>query len=84
MICPNCENGMVLILRGQNKKEMRPIRGGTFLTNPEKYFDKVPCQRCNGSGLANCCDGEDVEFDPATGQGDCSGAGEDRPLVKSG
>ena len=31
-----------------------------ILTHPEKYFHKVPCRRCNGSGIAYWCDGEDA------------------------
>ena len=50
MICPDCQKGMVLMLRGQGQGQERPYRGTTFLANPEKYFDKAPCPRCNGSG----------------------------------
>ena len=60
MICPDCQKGVVLVLRGQTMGEVRPYRGTTFLANPEKYFDKAPCPRCNGSGIAYCCDGEDA------------------------
>ena len=84
MICPDCEKGVVLILRGQKKEEMRPYKGTMFLANPEKYFDKVPCQRCNGSGIAYCCDGENVEFNPPARQGDRSGARQDWPMVEGG
>ena len=74
MICPDCEKstekGMVLMLRGQNKEGARLYRGEMFLAHPEKYFDKVPCPRCNGSGIAYCCDGEDPSRDSATLYGD--------------
>ena len=60
MICPDCQKGMVFVMRGPNQdQQARPYGGEMFLENPEKYFDKIPCQRCNGSGIAYCCDGED-------------------------
>ena len=60
MICPDCQKGMVFVMRGPNQEQQaRPYGGEMFLENPEKYFDKIPCQRCNGSGIAYCCDGED-------------------------
>jgi hypothetical protein len=80
MICPDCQKGVVLVLRGQKTGEMRPYRGTTFLANPEKYFDKAPCPRCNGSGIAYCCDGEDAsQPDPIIG--DQASAIEDKPMV---
>ena len=62
MICPDCQKGVVLVLRGQGQGQgqVRPYGGTTFLPNPEKYFDKAPCPRCNGSGIAYCCDDEDA------------------------
>ena len=62
MNCPDCQKGVVLVLRvqGQGQGQVRPYGGTTFLPNPEKYFDKAPCPRCNGSGIAYCCDGEDA------------------------
>ena len=82
MICPDCKKGMVLILRGQKKEEARLYRGEMFLANPEKYFDKVPCPRCNGSGIAYCCDGEDASRDSATLYGDQASTNEDKSLVE--
>ena len=80
MICPDCQKGVVLVLRGQTMGEVRPYRGTTFLANPEKYFDKAPCPRCNGSGIAYCCDGEDAsQPDPIIG--DQASAGEAKPMV---
>ena len=52
MICPDCQKGVVLVLRGQGQGQVRPYRGTTFLPNPEKYFDKAPCPRCNGEDAA--------------------------------
>ena len=60
MICPDCQKGMVFVMRGQNQEQqVSPYGGDMFLENPDKYFDKVPCRRCNGSGIVHCCDGED-------------------------
>ena len=83
MNCPDCQKGVVLVLRGQGQGQgqVRPYGGTTFLANPEKYFDKVPCPRCNGSGVAYCCDGEDASRDSATLHGDQASTNEDKPLV---
>ena len=58
MICPDCNKGQMLVLRGQTKEEIRPFRGEMFLENPDKYFQKMPCPRCNGSGIVSFRDGE--------------------------
>jgi len=50
MVCPECEKGMVVVLR--TKGHMHPHREGSILTHPEKYFSKVPCPSCEGSGIA--------------------------------
>ena len=81
MICPDCQKGVVLVLRGQGQGQVRPYRGTTFLPNPEKYFDKAPCPRCNGSGIAYCCDGEDASCDADTLYGDQASVIEDQPVV---
>ena len=81
MICPDCQKGVVLVLRGQGQGQVRPYRGTTFLPNPEKYFDKAPCPRCNGSGIAYCCDGEDASCDADTLYGDQAIAIEDQSMV---
>ena len=81
MNCPDCQKGVVLVLRGQTKGEVRPYRGTTFLANPEKYFDKAPCPRCNGSGIAYCCDGEDASCDADTLYGDQASTIEDQSVV---
>ena len=80
MICPECQKGVVLVLRGQGQGQVRPYRGTTFLPNPEKYFDKAPCPRCNGSGIAYCWDGEDAsQPDPILG--DQASTLEDKSMV---
>ena len=80
MICPDCQKGVVLVLRGQGQGQVRPYRGITFLPNPEKYFDKAPCPRCNGSGIAYCWDGEDAsQPDPILG--DQASTLEDKSMV---
>ena len=81
MICPECDKGMIPVLA--TKGQIHPYRETSILTHPQKYIKKVPCPRCNGSGIAYCCDGEDYnsECDPSTGLGDRSGAGEDRPMI---
>ena len=58
MICPECEKGMVVGLAYKIQED--PYRETSVLTHPEKYFHKVPCRRCNGSGIAYWCDGEDA------------------------
>ena len=80
MNCPDCQKGVVLVLRGQGQGQgqVRPYGGTTFLPNPEKYFDKAPCPRCNGSGIAYCCDGEDVS---QSGAGDTPSTEEAEALV---
>ena len=46
MICPDCENG----------KAFHPL---AHVKASKDYGKYVPCTRCNGSGIAYCCDGED-------------------------
>ena len=84
MICPDCQNGVVLVLRGQSQSQdqdqVRHYGGTTFLPDPEKYFDKIPCPRCNGSGTAYS---SSIEY---TTQADAFfggpiGAGDTSPLV---
>ena len=56
MICPDCVKGMMLRLA--TKELAYSDRETLILTNPQRYLNRVPCSRCNGSGIANCCDGE--------------------------
>ena len=51
MICPECENG----------KTFHPLAHVRASKDFGKY---IPCSRCNGSGIAYCCDGEDIEAIP--------------------
>jgi len=55
MICPECNKGMIQI-----KVEGHRSDDGIF---PRRLLDfqTVPCPRCNGSGIAYCCDGEDFD-----------------------
>jgi hypothetical protein len=47
-----------------------------------KDFGKfTPCPRCQGSGIAYCCDGEDASCDAVTLYGDQASAIEDQPVV---
>ena len=47
---------------------------------PEKGFKAVLCSRCNGSGIAYCCDGEDAsQPDPIVG--DQASTLEDQSMV---
>ena len=83
MICPDCEKGVVLILRGQTKEEIRPYRGEMFLPNPEKYFRKGLCTRCKGSGIAYCRGGEEynAECYPTTRHGNRTDIRQTRTMV---
>ncbi len=47
MICPDCDKGMI-----KNNKNI------TF----SGHYKPIPCPRCNGSGIAYCCDGEDYNL----------------------
>ena len=44
MICPDCDKGMINVTKN---------------TMQQVHYGPVPCPRCNGSGIAYCCDGED-------------------------
>ena len=56
MICPECNKGMIQVRidRGHRSDD------GIF---PRRLLDfqTLPCPRCNGSGIAYCCDGEDYD-----------------------
>ncbi|MEE2746754.1 MAG: hypothetical protein VX617_07725 [Pseudomonadota bacterium] len=64
MICPECISGMVVVLA--TKGFANPHRETGILSNPARYLKKIPCKRCNGSGIAYCCDGEDASCDAET------------------
>ena len=46
MICPECENGKI----------WHPF---AHIKNSPSFCKWEPCNRCQGSGVAYCCDGED-------------------------
>ena len=46
MICPECENGKI----------WHPF---AHIKNTPSFCKWEPCNRCQGSGVAYCCDGED-------------------------
>ena len=79
MICPECEKGMVVAL--VTKGQIHPYRETSILTHPERYIKKVPCPRCQGSGIAYCCDGEDASCDAVTLFSDLSNTIKDTSLV---
>jgi len=79
MICPECHQGMIPVLA--TKGQIHPYRETSILTHPERYIKKVPCPRCNGSGIAYCCDGEDASCDAVTLYGDQASTLEDQPVV---
>ena len=79
MICPDCEKGMIVGLA--YKVQEHPYRETSILTHPKKYFYKVPCPRCNGSGKVYCCDGEEASFDADMLHGDQASTGEPQPLI---
>ena len=58
MICPECEKGW--IVRLSTKGLAHPHREASIMNDPQKYLEKIPCSRCQGSGIAYCCDGEDA------------------------
>ena len=78
MICPECHQGMIVVLATEG--QVHPYRETSILTNPERYLKKTPCPRCNGSGIAYCCDGEDAS-QPDVSAGDTPSTGEAQPLV---
>ena len=71
MISPECEKGVVVELRNLPQVKDKAVR---------RYLKATPCPRCNGSGIAYCCDGEDAS-QPDVSAGDLTSAGKDRPMV---
>ena len=67
MICPECHQGMVQV--------------HALSQMWEKGYKTIPCPRCNGSGIAYCCDGEDASCDAVTLFSDQSNTIEDTSLV---
>ena len=47
----------------------------------EKGYKTIPCARCDGLGIAYCCDGEDASCDAVTLFSDQSKTIEDTSLV---
>ncbi len=78
MICPECHQGMIPVLA--TKGQIHPYRETSILTHPERYIKKVPCPRCNGSGIAHCSDCEKAN-PPNPIIADKTGTGEVQPLV---
>ena len=79
MHCPDCENGMLVVLRIDS--QFKPFQNDSFLerlkieeqllkqmhsilTNPEKHFKKLACAKCNGTGVAYYCDSKSASFEP--------------------
>ena len=57
-----------------------PHREASIMNDPQKYLEKIPCLRCQGSGVAYCCDGEDAsQPDPILG--DQASTLEDQSMV---
>ena len=73
MICPECRKGIVERLK-------QGARGG--------QIEWIPCPRCQGSGIAYCCDGEDwsggTRCEPTPEVGHSASVDGDRALVTSG
>ena len=67
MICLECHQGMVQV--------------HALSQMWEKGYKTIPCPRCNGSGIAYCCDGEDASCDAVTLFSDQSNTIEDTSLV---
>ncbi|HIA80976.1 MAG TPA: hypothetical protein EYO02_02510 [Rhodospirillales bacterium] len=67
MICPECHQGMVQV--------------HALSQMWEKGYKTIPCPRCNGLGIAYCCDGEDASCDAVTLFSDQSKTIEDTSLV---
>jgi len=49
MECQHCQDGVLVVL--STKGCAHPHRERSILTNPQKYLKKVPCDRCNGTGM---------------------------------
>ena len=47
---------MIVVLA--TKGQVHPYRETSILTDPGRYLKKAPCPRCNGSGIAYCCQPE--------------------------
>ena len=68
MICPECQNGKVF----------HPLAHVRASRNFGKF---TSCPRCDGSGVAYCCDGEDASRDSVTLYGDQASTLEDKSMV---
>ena len=79
MFCPDCENGMLVVLRinGQLKpfqdtsllerlkiEEELLKQMYSILMHPDKHFKNLACPKCNGTGIAYYCDSKGASFDP--------------------
>ena len=55
MMCLDCEKGLVTIFASTR---------GSLLTRPQNYLRKVPCSKCNGSGIEDSSNAHSTAEDP--------------------
>ena len=78
MSCPDCQDGMMIVLRV--KGQLRPYQDHSLLERlkieqellkqihsimmkPEKHHKNILCSSCKGSGLAYYSDGKDISYE---------------------
>tara|TARA_B100001029_G_C14852617_1_gene334583 strand:- start:320 stop:520 length:201 start_codon:yes stop_codon:yes gene_type:complete len=49
MECQHCHDGELVVLA--TKGCAHPHRERSILTDPQRYLKKVPCGKCNGTGI---------------------------------
>ena len=100
MICPDCENGKVFhplahVRASKDYGKYTPCprcdgSGVVYCCDGEDTVlpeDTIQSELADNIAAMNKAIGRtenEFEFDPATGQGDRSGAGQDRPMVEGG
>ena len=81
MRCPDCENGMLVVLRINS--QLKPLQETSLLerlkieeallkqmhsilSNPERHVKKLVCPKCQVTGLAYYCDGNGASVEQNT------------------
>jgi len=72
------------LMQGEIEDDLPRMQKGMVQVKPSEmggWFEAIPCPRCQGSGIAYCCDGEDASCDAVTLYGDQASTLEDKPMV---